>query len=499
MDAVAAADLLAAQLPPPVERAETHISTVLFSDGWAYKVKKPVHFEFIDLSTAERREAICRKEVELNRRFAPDVYDSVVEIRDGSGAVIDHAVKMRRMPADRRLSSLAATGEDLGGVIRDIARRMAAAHAAAERTARVDAVGTADAVRHLWRRSIDDLMSFAPTAVDHERVRAIDALAMGYLDGRAGLFAHRIASGHIVDGHGDLLADDIFCLDDGPRILDCLEFDDDLRFGDVLLDIGFLAMDLERLGRVDLADSLLHDYREFTNEVHPTSLFDHYVAYRALVRAKIAAIRGADPSGHLELCLTRLRRAEVCLVMLGGLPATGKSTLADEIGRSRGWTVLVADVIRKEVTHVEIPRGGPGMATAGYEEGIYSPASTRLTYAELLRRAGVALREGESVVLDASFAKDSWREAGRALARETSSTPAELRCVAPMDVCARRLEQRPRDAAHPSDATLEIAQRMATRFDPWPTATEVDTARPLAETVAAASASLGGAEQAGDD
>jgi hypothetical protein len=491
MDAVAAADLLAAQLPLPVERAETHISTVLFSDGWAYKVKKPVRFEFIDLSTVERREVVCRKEVELNRRFAPDVYDGVVQIRDVAGTVVDHAVKMRRMPADRRLSALAATSEDLSGVIRAIARRMAAAHAAAERSTRVDAVATVDAVRHLWRRTIDDLMTFAPTAIDHERVQAIDALAMGYIDGRAGLFVHRIASGHIVDGHGDLLADDIFCLEDGPRILDCLEFDDELRYGDVLLDIGFLAMDLERIGRADLADSLLHDYREFTNEVHPPSLFDHYVAYRALVRAKIAAIGGADPSGHLELCLTRLRRAEVRLVMLGGLPATGKSTLAAEIGRTRGWTVLVADVIRKEVTHVETPRGGPGMASAGFEEGMYSPARTQLTYEELLRRAGVALREGESVVLDASFTKESWREAARALARETSSAPAELRCVAPMDVCARRLEQRPRDAAHPSDATLEIAERLATRFDPWPSATEVDTVRPLAETVAAANIALG--------
>lgn len=232
-----AVDLLAATLPSPIERAETHISTLLFSDGWAYKVKKPVRFEFIDLSTPQLREQDCRREFELNRRFAPDVYDSVIEIRNTSGEVVDHAVKMRRMPTDRRLTTLVATPTDLRDTIREIAKRVAVAHEAADRGARIDAVATADAVRHLWRRSLDDLATFRSGAVDHDRLRIIDALAMRYLDGRADLFEHRIASGHIVDGHGDLLADDIFCLADGPRILDCLEFDDQLRFGDVLLDI----------------------------------------------------------------------------------------------------------------------------------------------------------------------------------------------------------------------------------------------------------------------
>lgn len=481
---VDAVDLLSVTLSPPIERVETHISTVLFSDGWAYKVKKPVRFEFIDLSTPQLRKEDCRREFDLNRRFAPDVYDSVIEIRNPAGEVVDHAVKMRRMPADRRLTTLLATPNDLRDPIREIAKRVAVAHEAADRGARIDAVATADAVRHLWRRSLDDLATFPSAAGEHERL-AIDVLAMRYLDGRAELFAHRIASGHIVDGHGDMLADDIFCLWDGPRILDCLEFDDQLRFGDVLLDIGFLAMDLERLGRADLADTLLHDYREFANEVHPSSLFDHYVAYRALVRAKIATIRGVDASDYLELCLARLRRADVRVVILGGLPAAGKSTVAADLGRSLGWTVLVADVVRKEVTHV-----GPGPAAAEFGQGIYSRAGTELTYTELMHRAGVALRGGESVVIDASFADERWRAAARDVAAATASAVVELRCVAPAEVCAERLRHRRHDKANPSDATEEIAVRMTATFDPWPSATEIGTSRPLPETMRDAMAAV---------
>ena len=480
-----AVDLLTATLPPPIERVETHISTVLFSDGWAYKVKKPVRFEFIDLSTPQLREEDCRREFDLNRRFAPDVYDSVIEIRNPAGEVVDHAVKMRRMPVDRRLTTLLATLNDLRDPIREIAKRVAVAHEAADRGPRIDAVATADAVRHLWRRSLDDLATLPAAAGEHDRLAMIDSLAMRYLDGRAELFGHRIASGHIVDGHGDLLADDIFCLSDGPRILDWLEFDDQLRFGVVLLDLGVLAMDLERLGRADLADTLLNDYREFTNEVHPSSLFDHYVAYRALVRAKIATIRGVDASDYLELCLARLRRADVRVVIVGGLPAAGKSTVAADLGRSLGWTVLVADVVRKEVTHV-----GPGPAAAEFGQGIYSRAGTELTYTELMHRARVALRGGESVVIDASFADERWRAAARVVAAATASAFVELRCVAPAEVCAERLRHRRHDEANPSDATEAIAVRMTATFDPWPSAIEIGTSRPLPETMRDAMAAV---------
>ena len=167
--------------------------------------------------------------------------------------------------------------------------------------------------------------------------RLVDA----YLSGRAALFAARIDGGHVVDGHADLLADDIFCLPDGPALLDCLEFDDRLRYVDVIDDAAFLAMDLEYLGRPDLAEFFLDRYRELSGDDAPDSLRHFYVAYRAVVRAKVDCVRltqghpeaAADAQRHLAIAAEHLSRGAVRLVVVGGAPATGKTTVARRSGR----------------------------------------------------------------------------------------------------------------------------------------------------------------------
>ncbi len=161
-------------------------------------------------------------------------------------------------------------------------------------------------------------------------------LSRRYLSGRDALFDRRIAEGKVIDGHGDLLADDIFCLTDGPRILDCVEFDDQLRYGDVLADVCFLAMDLERLGASDLGARFLAWYRELAAETYPATLAHHYIAFRAHIRAMVACLRGAqgdqaavgEASRLLGIARDHLGRGQVVLVLVGGLPGTGKSTLA---------------------------------------------------------------------------------------------------------------------------------------------------------------------------
>ena len=478
-------DVLCAALDPQdglIERVETHISTVVFQDGWAYKVKRPVRFEFVDLSTPELRLGMCHREIEQNRRFAPDVYDGVMEIRDREGTLIDHAVKMRRMPAERRLSTLVRSADDhdramVDVVLQSVARQMAVVHAEAPRGAVIDAVATPSALTKLWIRSTTDMRTYVPQVFDHDDVDDVEGRVRRYIDGRGDLFAERLGRGLIVDGHGDLLADDIFCLDDGPRILDCLEFDDRLRYGDVLLDIGFLAMDLERLDRNDLAAQLIDWYDEYSNEHHPTSLLHHYVAYRALVRSKIAAIRSAQAPAEirearrlLHQCRSHLASAEVVLVIVGGLPASGKSTLAAAIGAARGWLTIEADAVRKEISGV-----GANPSPAAFGEGIYSAAHTEETYRTLLARADVALRHGESVILDASFIDVRWRGNAAALAAKTHSRFVAVRCDAPRNVRERRLRKRPHDSDHLSDATTEIAARMTAHEDPWSGATLIDT------------------------
>src|SRR5690606_4045334 len=315
---------------------------------------------------------VCHREVELNRRLAPDAYLGVADVVGPDGEVCEHMVVMRRMPPERRLSTLVAEGRPVEGALWDLAHLIAAFHARAERSEAADAAASPGALAGRWTDNTAELRRH-PDVVDPQAVERVQTLAMRYLAGRhplfearlaegravdghgdlladdvflldegpqavervqtlamryrAGrhpLFEARLAEGRAVDGHGDLLADDVFLLDEGPQVLDCIEFDDQLRYGDTLADVAFLAMDLERLGRPDLADHFLRAYREHADDAWPASLQHHHVASRAQVRAKVRAIRAAQ--GHeeaadearrlLALALRHLEAGRVRLVLV---------------------------------------------------------------------------------------------------------------------------------------------------------------------------------------
>lgn len=464
---------------PPAGVAETHSAVVFFVGDRAYKVKKPVDLGFLDFRTREQREVVCHREVELNRRLAPDVYLGVADLVGPDGQPWDHVVVMRRMPTDRRLSTLARSGADVDDDVRAVARLVAAFHARAERSDDTDGAGTRDAVAANWEANIAEMAGFVGTRLPEETAGQVAGLARGYLAGRRELFEHRIRGGRVRDGHGDLLADDVFCLADGPRILDCLEFDDRLRYGDVLLDAAFLAMDLERLGRGDLGTRFLDWWGEYSGESHPSSLADHYIAYRAQVRAKVACLRAeqGDPTAAeearqlLDLCRRHLEHARIRLVVVGGLPGTGKSTVATGLAERAGMILLRSDEVRKELAGINAGE----RAGAPYREGIYGPEHTVRTYDALLQRASTALGLGESVVIDASWTDQRWRKRAAELAAATSSELVELRCDVPADEAARRIVARTDAGNDVSDATPEVAAAMASATDPWPSATTVDT------------------------
>jgi uncharacterized protein len=472
--------------------AETHSGLVFFAGDRAFKLKKAVDLGFLDFTTREQRQAACEREVALNRRLAPDVYLGVADVHDATGAVCDHLVVMRRMPAERRLSTLVLGGADVGAALDDLARLVADFHARAERSSEADRAAGGDALARRWRANTDGLRPFAGRFVDGADIDAVERLALRYLAGRGPLFATRVANRRACDGHGDLLADDIFCLDDGPRVLDCLEFDDALRLDDVLADVAFLAMDLERLGRPDLAARFLAAYRRASHDDWPASLGHHHVAYRAQVRAKVAAIRAeqgvtdsaAKAERLLDLARAHLDAGRVRLVLVGGLPGTGKSTLARHVGEATGALVVRSDVVRKELAGIRPDQ----RAAAEFGEGIYSAATTTAAYQELLARADRALRMGVTTVLDASWTDESQRADARALAAATASDLVELRCVAPPGVVAERIAARAAAGGDASDADSAIGAAMAAVADPWPTSVAVDT---VAEPTAVLAAALG--------
>src|SRR5579862_6398376 len=377
---------------------ETHISWVYLVGERAYKRKKPVRTGFLDYSTPDRRAEACAEEVRLGRRLAPDVYLGVEPL-----AGDDWAVVMRRMPLERRLATLVTNGADVSDAVREVARRVASLHLRSGRLPAADAAASPASVLQRWEANHAEMAPFrdrlaAPSAAD----RALE-LAREYVAGRAPLFAERVSAGRAVDGHGDLLADDIFVLPDGPRILDPIEFDPRLRLGDGLADVAFLAMHLEWLGAPRWGEELLTRYAEFAADHWPASLADFHIAYRAQVRAKVALLAAAqhsashapDADAFLALAAAHLERGRVRLVLVGGPPATGKTTVASSVADAHDWVVLRSDEVRKELAGIP----SSARAAAPLMAGVYTPAMTSLTYGELLHRAGWLLEQGEATVL----------------------------------------------------------------------------------------------------
>ncbi|XRQ12545.1 AAA family ATPase [Actinomadura welshii] len=466
--------------------SETHIGVVFFVGDRAYKLKKPVDLGFLDFSTRELRERACREEVRLNRRFAPDVYLGVSDVHGPDGEVCDHLVVMRRMPAERRLSRLVEAGEPVEDALRDTARTLAAWHAQAPRGPRVTAQGTRDALRGRWDDSFEQVRPFHDHAIDGAAAAEIEELTAAFLAGREPLFDARIADGRVVDGHGDLLTGDIFCLDDGPRILDCLEFDEDLRSLDGLDDASFLAMDLERLGAPALAEQFVDWYAGFASDPAPPSLRHHYVAYRAFVRAKVACLRhgqgaadaAAEARSYADVALRHLRAGEVDLILVGGLPGTGKTSVAGALADRLGCSLISSDRVRKELAGLP-PEDS---AAAPYGTGIYTAEWSRRTYRELADRAASLLGLGETVILDASWSAKEDRELLAEVAERGHARLTSLRCAAPESVTAERMRARARSRGI-SDADAGIAAAMGADAAPWPEAATIDTEGPLEDSV----------------
>jgi aminoglycoside phosphotransferase family enzyme/predicted kinase len=464
---------------------------VLLCGDRAYKIKKPVDLGFLDFSTPRRRRAACHREFALNRRMAPDVYLEVLEVVDGDGQARDSVLVMKRMPEDRRLATLVRRRIDVRQPVRQLAKQLAGFHATARTNAEISAAGSPLALAERWHSNIMGLRDLAPSRVPGQVVDEVETLSSSYVSGRVALLEDRMRAGWVRDGHGDLLADDIFLVPQGPQVLDCLDFDDRLRWMDVVDDIASLAMDLERLGAPEIGVQLVRDYHEFSGAVQPESLSHHYVAYRAVMRAKIAAIRESTTSGQARdgaaseaealarLGLRHLRIGLPRLVIVGGAPAAGKSTVAEELGVRLPAAVLSADRIRKELAGLSPEDHHP----EAFGQGLYSPAHTVAVYEELAAKARFIVAHGETVVVDASFSRVGQRELFRHIAVDLHTPLVELECTAPSQVLTDRLRDRDHRPSRYSDADLVVGTRLAAQRQPWPSAVPVSTTSTCDESV----------------
>ena len=471
-------------LAPDRSLIETHISWVFVGESEVWKVKKPVDLGFLDFTTAELRRQACEAELRLNRRLAPDVYLGVVPIiRDASGAhrlggsdgsePVDWAVHMTRLAdADRAEERLAAGRLDVEQVER-IAGHLAAFHERArcdEQTARYGMVAT------IARNTGENFAQTRDTIGEHltaAEAGEIEAWQSRFLTHNALLFKARIDAGRVRDGHGDLRLEHVYVTGDGAvTVVDCIEFNERFRFADVCADVAFLAMDLAWHGRVDLAERFLAAYAREANDYDLYPLVDFYESYRAYVRGKIAAMLASNAQvdtttrdkaagearRYFLLALATERRSLLppSVVAVGGLIASGKSTVAGSIAAELSAPAIDADRTRK--FQLGVAARDPVHVPAW--QGAYSSEVTEQVYAEIFRRAGAVLSSGRPVVLDASFRSRRHREAAKRLAEDHGVPFHFVECRAPLDVLEKRLERRAREAGV-SDGRLEILSDFA--------------------------------------
>ncbi|MBX3220601.1 MAG: dephospho-CoA kinase [Labilithrix sp.] len=475
--------------PREVKLIETHISWVLLGPE-VYKIKKPVTLPFLDFAPFEARERACRTEVRINRRLAPRTYLGVVPIRrradgrftlqTGGGSIVEWAVQMTRLDEERRADTLLARGALRREHVDALALTIAAFHADAASGPRVARGGTPELVERNVRDNFDALRESGAGFVSEAAMTEIERWQLSFVRRHGGLFHERMLTGAVRDGHGDLRLEHVFlhATDTDFEVIDGIEFDDRYRFADVCADLAFLAMDLARLGRVDLAERFVAMYARAANDFDLYRVLDFYESYRACVRAKIAASTATSPGvpdgvvataraearRYLLLAQAARRRAvlEPALVAVAGGIASGKSTLAERLGEELSAPVVDADRTRKFM----IGLAPTAHASARAWEGAYDRTFSARVYAEVLRRAGMVLASGRPVIVDASFRSAEARAAARALAEQHGVPFRLVECVAPIELCRARLEARRRSGASVSDATPEILDAFAADYEP---------------------------------
>ena len=498
-------------LAPGGEVRETHISWVFLGAGEVFKVKKPVSLGFLDFGTLEKRHEACEAEVALNRRLAPEVYRGVVPITrgtdgrlrfGGSGEPLEWAVHMSRLADADRADELLERGELGADDLRRLARHLAAFHAAARSDAEVARFGSPEAIAANVAENFEQTRGRVERLVDPAQAAEIEGWQLDFLERHRADFEERAALGRVRDGHGDLRLEHVYLPGPSrePTILDCIEFNDRFRYADVCADVAFLAMDLAWHDAPVAAEGFLAAYAREADDYDLYPLVDFYESYRAYVRGKVAMLTAADPGISLE---TR-RRAEAearryfllalaserrplrppRVVAVGGLIASGKSTMADALGWELGTPVVDADRTRKSLLGVEPEERVLEPAW----QGAYDPEMTARTYTELFRRADVVLGTGRSVILDASFRSREHRERARQLAAWRGAPFHFVECRADWELCRERLRKRER-AGGVSDGRLAIFDEFAARWQPAGELSleehvVLDTSRPLEESMA---------------
>ncbi len=457
--------------PEHVERIDTHISTVFLSDQYAYKLKKPVKFDFLDYSSIAHRYRACQEEIRVNSRMAPGVYVDVIPIvrtadnslkLNGHGEPVDWVVRMRRLPSNATLAHLIHAGQVTYEHVHSIVKLLQRFYHSTSRLEISPQTYRAEILRHVSanRAELLDISHHLSESI----VKRVHSAQLRFLRLTPEMIDDRVRSHQIVDGHGDLRPEHVYFVPD-PVVIDGIEFNAELRHLDVLDELCFLAMECAAQGAEAIGEQILAGFCLAAN-AHPSiKLVKFYKCYRACVRSKVAALRASQLDGNaqeemLESARTYLTLADryaadfglPLLIMVWGGSGTGKSSIAEEVAQQLGCELLQTDKLRLELF-------GSQQSPSAYDAERYSPTNREQVYNEMFDRAEKLLTNGMSIVMDGTFLSAQHRQRAFDLAAGPTAQWASIYCHCPSDVAIKRIRARAESGSSISDFRPEFFAR----------------------------------------
>ena len=465
----------------PIQLLQTHISFVLLTGAYAYKVKKPMNFGFLDFSTLEKRKYFCEEELRLNRRLAPELYLSVLPIietdgkysfdQTGTGTPVEYAIAMPEFSQDDLLIEMFASGRLTAEHVQEIGEQLAAFHQRAETNEHINSFGTMEAVRAVANDNYTSTEKYVGIAQTEEQLAQTRAYTDKFFAENESLFSDRIAKDKVRECHGDVHLKNICLYQDKIQIFDCIEFNEPFRNSDVLYDAAFLLMDLQFRGRKDLANIFLNTYLERTGDYEGAVLLPLHCSMRAYIRAKVTSFLLDDPnipddvkaialteaSAYYKLAWEYTQPKQGKLILMSGVSGSGKSTTAKAIAAEQDAIYLRSDAIRKQLAGIDLMQRG--------SDDIYTSEMTAKTYARLTELGVLLASKGFTVILDAKYDRVSLRSEAIAAAKAQNISCEIIYCTAPMEVLQQRLRDRAQANNDIADATVELLASQQTTFE----------------------------------
>jgi len=478
---------------------ETHISWVILTGDFAYKIKKPVNLGFLDFSTLNKRCFYCKEEWRLNKRLAPDIYLEVVEITgtpehpeiNGKGKVIECAVKMLQFPQEVQLNHVLERGELQLKDIDSIALMVAHFHEHIEVANTSHHYGNPE---HVWQPMLENFSQIREHLKHESPLESLAKLENWSESTYARLnniLLQRKRLGFIRECHGDLHLRNLAWYQGKPLAFDCLEFNPDLRWVDIISEVAFLTMDLEDHQQSQMAHRFINTYLENTGDYAGIQVLRFYLVYRAMVRAKVDAIRAGQANisqqeqqtalknvnEYLQLAQYYTTHTTPKLIITRGLSASGKTTKTQALLELLGAIRIRSDVERKRLFNLK-PEQDAGNAIG---EGIYTAAATERTYKKLAEFAELISASGYTVIIDAANLENEKRQLFQQLAKRIQVPYIILEFTASPEILRQRIIARQHDA---SDADVNILEHQLKHYQPLSEheqsfAISIDTELPL--------------------